>query len=315
MVDIPVIDISGLRSPARSDREAVAAELHGACRDIGFFYASHHGVPQALIDRTFEASHSYFAQPMAAKQAQSIKRSRNNVGYGEIGSEQLNPDIPPDFNESFNIGLELPADHPQMLAEVNGRGVNFWPDLPGFRDVMLDYFEACWALGRLIHRGFCIDLGLAEDFFEDKLDCPLAVLRILHYPARHAHTAARQLGAGEHTDYGNLTLLATDGVAGLQLRNRAGVWVDAPSVPGAFICNIGDCLMRWTNDTYVSTPHRVLPPEKERYSIAFFLDPNPEAAVETLPGFGASKYPPISAGDYVSQRFDETYPHRVQAAS
>ena len=103
----------------------------------------------------------------------------------------------------------------------------------------------------------------------------------------------------------NITLLAVDGVAGLQVRKRGGGWIDAPAIPGAFVVNIGDCLMRWTNDTYVSTPHRVLPPARERYSIPFFLDPNPDALVETIPGFGASKYPPITAADYIKQRFDE----------
>jgi isopenicillin N synthase-like dioxygenase len=177
---------------------------------------------------------------------------------------------------------------------------------------MLDYFDACLELGRLIHRGFCLDLGLAETFFDEKLSAPMAVLRLLHYPASKGRTRPRQLGAGEHTDYGNLTLLATDGVAGLQLRRRDGVWIDAPSIAGAFICNIGDCLMRWTNDVYVSTPHRVLPPTQERYSIAFFLDPNPDVVVEPISEFGVGKYPPIRVSDYMVQRYNETYPHRFE---
>ncbi|MDB5819138.1 MAG: isopenicillin synthase family oxygenase, partial [Rhizobacter sp.] len=119
------------------------------------------------------------------------------------------------------------------------------------------------------------------------------------------------LGAGVHTDYGNVTLLATDGVAGLQVRRRGGGWIDAPAVPGAFICNIGDCLMRWTNDVYVSTPHRVLQPVAERYSIALFVDPNPDARVAAIPSCVPAgeppKYVPISAVDYLQSRFDSTY--------
>ena len=93
-----------------------------------------------------------------------------------------------------------------------------------------------------------------------------------------------ELGAGEHTDYGNVTLLATDEVGGLMVRDRVGHWLEAPVVPEAFVCNIGDCLMRWSNDTYVSTPHKVVsPPGKDRYSVAFFLDPNPDAVVACLP--------------------------------
>ncbi|HUO23190.1 MAG TPA: 2-oxoglutarate and iron-dependent oxygenase domain-containing protein [Caulobacteraceae bacterium] len=315
MTDIPIIDVSPLRSDILAERMAVAAQLHEACRDTGFFYAAGHGMDPALIEQAFAGSRLFFAQTAEAKRALDLKRSPANYGYGELGSEQLQPDRPPDVNESFNIGLELPPGDPALADPGSGYGPNLWPDLPGWREQMLGYFDACLDLGRLIHRGFCLDLGLPEDFFADKLDRTLAVLRLLHYPASHGKTAPRQFGAGEHTDYGNLTLLTVNGVAGLQLRKRSGEWVDAPHVPGTFICNIGDCLMRWTNDIYVSTPHRVLPPADERYSIAFFLDPNADADVRTIEGFGESKYPPIRAGDYIKQRFDETYPHRGEAAA
>jgi isopenicillin N synthase-like dioxygenase len=314
MTDMPTIDVSGLRTGNEAERRAVAAAIGRACREIGFFYAAGHGVPEVLLETVFAESRRFFALPVADKQTLSLRHSATSMGYGELRSEQLDPTAPADLNETYNIGWDLPADHPEIRAGAPFRSVNRWPDLPGWRQSMLDYFEACTGLGRLIHRGFSLDLGLDEDFFEDKLDRPMGVLRLLHYPAQ-PEPVARQFGAGEHTDYGNLTLLATDGVAGLQLRTRHGDWLDAPSIPGAYICNIGDCLMRWTNDTYVSTPHRVLPPARERYSIPFFLDPNPDALVETIPGFGASKYPPITAADYIKQRFDETYPHRAAAAA
>ena len=99
---------------------------------------------------------------------------------------------------------------------------------------------------------------------------------------------------------------------GLEVRRRDGAWIKAPPIPGAFICNIGDCLMRWSNDTYVSTPHRVTsPPGRDRYSIAFFFDPNPDALIECLPGCAAPgqqpKYASILAADYLRQRLVATY--------
>ena len=139
------------------------------------------------------------------------------VGRG-IGSLQA-----PDLKEAFNIGLDLAADDPQVLAGLPFRGVNLWPDLAGFRDAMLAYFDAVWTLGRRLHRAFALDLGLPEAYFDDKLDRPMAILRLLHYPARPPATAAGQLGAGEHTDYGNLTLLATDAAGGLEVRARRRV--------------------------------------------------------------------------------------------
>ena len=180
---------------------------------------------------------------------------------------------------------------------------------------MLGWYDACWQVGRRIHRALAVDLGLDPAYFEDKLDRPMATLRVLHYPPRPEFVQAGALGAGEHTDYGNLTLLATDAVPGLEVRTRDGQWLKAPVIEDAFVCNIGDCLMRWTNDVYVSTPHRVVSPGgQDRVSIAFFLDPNPDALVECLPGCSGpdrpSRYPPIAAADYLRQRLDATYAHR-----
>ena len=141
----------------------------------------------------------------------------------------------------------------------------------------------------------------------------MATLRFLHYPAP-SRGADPQTGAGAHTDYGNLTLLATDDVGGLEVRTRARQWIEAPVVPGAFVVNIGDCLMRWTNDLYVSTPHRVVHrARRERLSVAFFLDPNPDAVVAALPGCAGpeqpARYPPVTGADYLAS------PRRLASAA
>ena len=312
MNGIPIIDVSNLRSNDLAGREAVADLLGAACRQVGFFYVTGHGIPPTIASGIFAAARDLFALPDNAKDALSIKRSRHNRGYVGIATERLDETASPDQKEAFNIGLELPADDPEVRAGKPFRGVNLWPDLPGWRDRVLAYYDACQALQLQIHRGFALDLGLPEDFFADKMDRPIATLRLLHYPAGQPVVGA-DIGAGQHTDYGNLTILATDGVAGLQVRRRDGVWLDAPHVEGAFVCNIGDCLMRWTNDVYVSTPHRVLRPRQERYSVAFFADANPDALVEALPGCvapgEAPRYPPILCGDYLTQRLTATYDH------
>jgi isopenicillin N synthase-like dioxygenase len=317
MQSIPVIDVSALASSDISGRRRVAAEIGAACRGIGFFYVAGHGIAPARIDATFAAARSFFAKPVAEKAALSIERSPHNRGYVGLGGESLDPSKPADLKEAFNIGLEFPADDPEVLAGRPLRGLNQWPADPAFRAAMLAYYDAVLGLGRLIHRGFSLDLGLAEDHFAAALARPAAILRLLHYPQRPAVVAEGQAGAGEHTDYGNLTLLVVDGVAGLEVRTRDGHWLDAPHIPGTFVCNIGDCLMRWTNDVYVSTPHRVRPPDRERMSIAFFLDADPGALVEALPGCVSAerpaRYPPISAGDYLAERLDATYAFRRKA--
>ena len=318
MEKIPVLDVSALAGADPAARRRVAAELGHACREVGFFYAAGHGLPEPLLAGAFAAAAAFFALPAEAKAAVAIERSPHNRGYVRLGGESLDPSKPADLKEAFNAGLDLPADDPEVVAGAPFRGVNLWPPaLPGFREAVTAYFDAALALGRRLHRGIALDLGLEEGFFDDKLDRPLATLRLLRYPAAPAAVAEGQAGAGTHTDYGNLTLLATDGTAGLEVRSRDGRWIDAPHVPGAFVCNIGDCLMRWTNDVYVSTPHRVRPPARERLSIAFFLDPNPGAVVAALPTCVGpdrpARYPPTTGAAYLAERLDATYAFRRQA--
>jgi len=313
---VPIIDVSGLRRADPAARRQVAAALGAACRGAGFFLVTGHGIAPEGTQRLFAAARALFALPDAAKQALSIRHSPHNRGYVGLSEEQLDPTRPADRKKAFNVGLDLAPDDPGVMAGKPFRGVNLWPEgAPDLRQDVMAHFDAAWALGRLLHRGFALDLGLAEEFFEGKLDRPLATLRLLHYPAGSGGEAA--LGAGEHTDYGNVTVLATDGVAGLEVRRRGGGWEEVPQVPGAFVCNIGDCLMRWTNDVYVSTPHRVRAPAAERYSAAFFLDPNPDAVVEVLPSCtgprNPARYPAVTGADYLRERLDATYAHRRKA--
>jgi isopenicillin N synthase-like dioxygenase len=90
-------------------------------------------------------------------------------------------------------------------------------------------------------------------------------------------------GVGEHTDYGLLTILRQDD-AGLQVKSRSG-WIDAPLIPGSFVCNIGDMLDRLTRGIYRSTPHRVLNTSKRnRLSFPFFFDPSFDAKISPIEG-------------------------------
>ncbi|AXS40929.1 2-oxoglutarate and iron-dependent oxygenase domain-containing protein [Breoghania sp. L-A4] len=309
---LPIIDLAPLVSGQPAGTEHVARELGRAARETGFFYISGHGVDTALIDSVFKASHAFFAEPVETKMKLTEGFFASNRGYVPMKGESLDPTKPADLKEAYNIGLDLAADDPRILSGEPFRAVNQWPEIGGWRETMLAYFDVVWTLGRRLHRAIATDLGADPLFFEDKLDAPMATLRLLHYPPHPPVAEAGQAGAGTHTDYGNVTILLPDDVGGLEVQRRDGAWIKAPTVPGAFVCNIGDCLMRWTNDTYVSTPHRVVNASgRERYSVAFFLDPNPDATVACLPSCESAanpaKYPPVSAADYLKGRLDATY--------
>jgi isopenicillin N synthase-like dioxygenase len=309
---LPIVDLALSGESDKASLNRIAADVGAASRDVGFFYVINHGVDPELIVKAFAQSHDFFGLPVADKRKLAIETIGGNRGYSGLLHEALDPARGPDMKEAFNVGLELAADDPELLAGAPFRSLNAWPGVPGFRETLLSYYDACAGLGARLHRAFASDLGVSRDFFDEKFDRPMATLRLLHYPAP-PRAAAAPTGAGEHTDYGNLTLLATDDVGGLEVRTRAGQWIEAPVVPGAFIVNIGDCLMRWTNDVYVSTPHRVVNrSERERYSIAFFYDPNPDAMVETIPSCVREgevvRYPPILAADYLKMRLDASKP-------
>lgn len=302
MPGIPLFDIEALGGPDAEAGRRISLAIGAACREVGFFAITGHGVAAPRLADALAAAHELFDLPGPDKQALAIGVHGHNRGYVAPGVEALDERTAPDRKEAFNL----------IWTDEHERPPNVWPPLPGWRPRMQAYFDAVLAVGRRLHRAFEIDLGLPAGFFDDKLDRPMATLRLLRYPAPGpADPLPGQPGAGVHTDYGNVTLLATDGVAGLQVQRRDGGWIDVPPLPGAFVCNIGDCLMRWTNDVYVSTPHRVLPPARQRHSIAFFLDPNPDAWVAALPGCvpagQAPRHPPIRAEDHLRQRFAATY--------
>ncbi|MEM1345523.1 MAG: 2-oxoglutarate and iron-dependent oxygenase domain-containing protein [Pseudomonadota bacterium] len=302
-MDVPVLDFS--RFADGSDRAGFVADLGRACRGSGFFLLSGHGIDEALIEAVFAKADTFFDLPAADKAALDIRHNGQNRGWVAEGSERLDEASGQiDAKEAFNIGFDMAADDPRILAGAPFRAANVWPEVAGFRETVLAYYRAVHGLGVALHRPIALDLGLKEDHFDTAFDAPMATLRLLRYPAAKGGAG---IGAGAHTDYGSITLLMTDGEPGLQIRPRGGDWVEAPHVAGAFVVNIGDCLMRWTNDLYVSTPHRVAVPKRQRRSIAFFLDPNPDAAITALPGTGAPKYAPITAADYLRSRLEATY--------
>ena len=290
---LPILDLSSWREGDRASLAGIGAEVGAACRDVGFFYVVNHGVDRELIERAFAQSHRFFALPLAERQALAIETIGGNRGYSGMLHEALDPGRGPDMKEAFNVGLEIAPDDPDLLSKQPFRSLNAWPSLPNFRETLLAYYDACAALGARLHRAFACDLGLKFRLLRRQIRSPDVDLAALALSG-----AAPRLGAADR-------------------RGRAHrLWIEAPVVPGAFIVNIGDCLMRWTNDIYVSTPHRVVNRSaRERYSIAFFYDPNPDATVETIPSCVRQgervRYPPILAADYLKQRLDASKPEEA----
>jgi isopenicillin N synthase-like dioxygenase len=288
LIAAPVVDVAALRTELDKGAAATVAALDAACRDTGFFVIVNHGLDEPLAD-TFAAARAFFARPDEAKAAVTMI---GLDGYIPIGSARSGP------KEMYDIGRR---------GGIVGDGR--WPDVPGFAATIERYQDAALALAGDLLRGLAVALELDGDFFADRMRDPQCFLRLLHAPAR---PGATDTTTGAHTDYGAITLLATDGVAGLEVLPLGRDWQPVMAPPGALVVNLGDMLARWTNDRYASTPHRVMPGPEERFSIPFFVNPDPDTVVTCLPSCVDDDHPcgydPITATDFLQGRIDGTIP-------
>jgi isopenicillin N synthase-like dioxygenase len=281
-VQIPVVSLAALRTGA--DPAAVAAALGAACHQDGFFYVVDHGVDPGLEARLETASREFFAQPPAAKLA--IRMALGGPawrGYFPAGDELTSGR--PDVKEGIYFGSELAADHPRVQAGIPLHGANLMPSHPAdLGPTVLAWIDAMTELAQHVLRGVARSLDLPEDWFAEHYTAdPTVLFRIFNYPPAGPVVEGEQWGVGEHTDYGLLTILKQDDHGGLQVRSRSQGWIDAPPLPGTFVCNIGDMLDRLTGGHYRSTPHRVIPSVGyHRLSWPFFFDPTWEADVRPV---------------------------------
>ena len=310
--ELPVIDLEPFRLGDGAARQAVAHQIADACTEVGFFFVTGHGVPVELVAETFAQSARFFDLPLDQKLGLSIARSPVSRGYEPIGAQRLDENAAVDQKESFYIGVERYADDPLVGAGTPNHGPNQWPvGLDGFRSTMEAYFAAMTQLAAEVASGLAVSLNVDADYFAPFTDNPMNILRLLRYPPE-GEAAAGAPGAGTHTDWGCLTILAQQDTPGLEVRDLDDRWTEATPVEGAFVVNIGDMMARWSNDRYRSTPHRVFNRSgRIRHSIAFFNDINYHAVVECLPGCSDAenppKYPPILAGEHIAEMYRRTY--------
>ncbi|CAN7224129.1 hypothetical protein LJR219_000781 [Phenylobacterium sp. LjRoot219] len=300
---VPLVDISGLYSDDAALRQAAAAAVGKAAREVGFLYVTGHDVPAELIAELEATAAAFFAQPMETKMASYIGRSVNHSGYVPEG-EEVFASGKIDKKEAFDVNLDYQGEDRRPLL-----GPNLWPELPGFPEAATRYYAAIAGLARRLFCAFALAMDLPEDHFEAQRQSPPSQLRLIHYPF-DPHAAPDQQGIGAHTDYECFTILY--GTApGLEVLNGAGEWIDAPPVPGAFVVNIGDMLEALTNGEFVATSHRVRKVGEERYSFPFFATCDYDTVVEPLPRFVSaerpSAYPPIVSGAHLLAQTAQTF--------
>ncbi|AZS36434.1 Deacetoxycephalosporin C hydroxylase [Microbacterium lemovicicum] len=269
---LPILDLSRL-----DDGPEAAArfrdDLRAATHDVGFFYLTGTGVSPELEQRLHEAARAFFTLPEAEKLAIENITSPHFRGYTRVGGERTQGAV--DWREQIDIGPERAAvDDPDAPDFARLTGPNLWPAAqPELREVVSEWHDHLSGVARKLLRAWALSLGAAEGYFDDHFGEPSTLIKIVRYPGTDAPEP--QQGVGAHKDSGVLTLLWVEpGKGGLQVE-RDGEWVDAPSVPGAFVVNIGELLEYATQGYLTATNHRVISPRlpDDRISVPFFFNP------------------------------------------
>jgi isopenicillin N synthase-like dioxygenase len=317
---VPVVDLTAARQGGAADRLRVARQIDAACCDVGFFTITGHGVDLGTVADLRAVAHAFFALPLAEKLQSRHPVPGTNRGYHPVGGEALaattDRTAPPDLKEFFHVGPVDVTSDPYYTAEPGRRYFlpNIWPAvLPDFQRAATVYYRTLSGLVVVLMRLAALALGLEETVFDRKVDRSIGTMRLNYYPPQPAPPRPGQHRAGAHTDYGGFTILSGEDVpGGLQVRARDGGWIDVRTEPSNFVVNIGDLLMRWTNDRWVSNLHRVVnppattPPSRARLSIAFFSHPNYDVLVECIAAPGAARHAPILSGAYRDHQYTKT---------
>jgi isopenicillin N synthase-like dioxygenase len=306
MKQVPTLDIRRYDT----DREAFVAELGAAYRQFGFCCISGHGIPRELIDGAYEAFERFFALPTETKMKYHVPGSGGARGYTPFKVETAKDSRYPDLKEFWHVGREIPRD--SKFADV--MPPNLWPEeVPQFKSYGYGLYEALDQLGTRVLRALALHIGLPEHYFEDKTDQGNSILRPIHYPPITEENIPN-VRAGAHEDINFITLLVGASAEGLEVLSE-GEWLPITTQGDAIVVNIGDMLQRLTNHVYPSTSHRVVNPQndnarKPRYSVPYFLHPNPDVVLDPLPECVSADNPSrydasLTSHEYLMQRLRE----------
>jgi len=320
---IPLLDVAPYLAGEPGALQRLGGQLRHAFENVGFYYMTGHGVSPELIGAMFEQARRFHAQPL--EQKLQLRINEHNIGYMPFGgsinrTSKVHRNTKPSINEAFFLRRDRAPDDPDVVANKRLRGLNQWPSaLPGFKETVLRYMLTMQTLGQRLVRIYAVALDLPEDYFDSMFATPSYVQRLSHYPSQPGFEED-EFSIAPHTDSGFMTMLAPNAVPGLSIRLPNGSWFDAPSVEGAYIVNGGDILRRWTNERFLSTPHRVMNSAgTARYAVPFFFDPHPDTMIACLPTCQSAddpaRHPPITYDQYAGWFATRNYEHQNHAAT
>ena len=314
--DIPVLDMGPYLAGTEGALEVLAQQLRHAQENVGFYFIINHGVPKPLITRAYDALRGFFALPDDEKK--KVKLNAGRMGYVPAKSSvyvtsNVNENTKPDLNEVLLYVRERAADHPEVAGGRSFHGPNPWPDskiLPDFKADLTAYYDSIERLGFKMLAVYACALDLPADYFDPFFKDPMWTTRNAFYPGS-PQVEENQFGISPHRDHGFITFLPLSQEPGLQIQTPAGEWIAAEQVKDAIIVNTGEFMNRWTNGRFIATPHRVIPPRNDRYSIALFFNPTWDAEAVPLETCisedNPAKFDPINIHDYLDWYINKNF--------
>ncbi|KAL1857219.1 hypothetical protein Plec18170_003335 [Paecilomyces lecythidis] len=314
----PILDFSAFYGDDQAAKKELVEQVRQCCLYNGFFQITGHRIPWELQEKMLQCSKEFFGLPLEEKEKVSKNNNTWNRGYELLRSQILEEGTNPELKEGFYIGDEISTDHPYFVQKKLNSGPNQWPqsvrDPEDFKNTANAYYRAAFELAKDILRVLALTLDQDESFFDGFANGALATMRLLHYPPQPKDSDEKlSRGIGAHQDFGAVTLLLQGDVDGLQVLDvPTGEWFDVEPVKGAYVVNLGNLFMKWSNDKYRSNIHRVINKSgQERYSIPYFFSGNPDFVCDCLPNCVAEgeqpKYPPRTVSDFINEGYQVSY--------
>lgn len=307
MSKVPELSLKAYTHGSEPEKIQFTEELFSGLKQYGFIILKDHPIDVALLRKAYELSERLFKLDVSAKESYTGPSGGGERGYTAFGKEHAKNNKYPDLKEFWHVGRELPASH--RLSPFFAP--NIWPaELPEFRQVFETMFQALDDTGRIMLQALTIPLAVDKDYFTRMTDTGSSILRLLHYPPIPEGADPNSIRAAAHEDINLITLLVSASSSGLELLDRDGQWLPVETAPDNIIVDSGDMLARITNEVIPATTHRVVNPKgpnRSRYSMPFFMHPNPDALLTCLPSCEGSgrRYKDILANDFLMERLRE----------
>lgn len=303
---VPELSLLSYVNGSQSDKIKFVDDIFSGLKDYGFIILKDHTIEQKKIDRAYDLVKEFFNLPLETK----MKYKMNNGGqrgYTPFKTEHAKDNKNPDLKEFWHVGREL-------AASSQYKGVypeNVWPtEVAEFKKAFTELYDAMDMTSGILLEAIGKGLDVPSSYFADMIKDGNSIIRTIHYPPTKGEDTKNSIRAAAHEDINLITMLVGATDSGLQLLERDGTWLDVESRPGEIVVDTGDMMSRITNNVLPSTTHRVINPSDDgsaRFSMPFFVHPHSQAELKCIPscvGTGA-KHPPITAGDFLTQRLRE----------